>query len=162
MLPHLTPAPFLSRATCGMTRLLTPPRNAIWSYAKMAKVSEMIISKFLRKEDVDDDLIVTLKNCRLEDMPGESKEQRWVLYFRELPKGLVLNTTIIRVLEKNFGDDSDEWAGKKVTLFVDENVTFKGAIVGGLRLRVQKAPKQSPLVPVSGAPAAPEFDDQIP
>lgn len=116
----------------------------------MPKVSEMIQSKFLRKDDVDDDVIVTIKDVSLEDMPGDSGDQRWVLAFRELPKGLVLNTTSIRVLEKAFGQDSDDWRGQKVSLYVDPNVSFKGQVVGGLRLRPlkAKAPKAAQLVPV--------------
>ena len=116
----------------------------------MPKVSEMIQSKFLRKDDVDDDVIVTIKDVSLEDMPGDSGEQRWVLAFRELPQGLVLNTTSIRVLEKAFGQDSDDWRGQKVSLYVDPNVSFKGQVVGGLRLRPlkAKAPKAAQLVPV--------------
>lgn len=82
----------------------------------MPKVSEMIQSKFLRKEDIEDDLVVTCRDVKLENVPGEVGEQRWVLFFRELPKGLVLNATTIRVLEKAFGHDSDDWRGRKVTL----------------------------------------------
>lgn len=122
----------------------------------MPSVNEMIVSKFLRKEDLDDEMVVTLKDVTLEDMPGDSDEQRWVLTFRELPKGLVLNATIIRVLEKAYGQHSDDWRGKKAVLFVDESVQFKGKLVGGLRLRPFKS-KPSPLV----APD-PEFNDAIP
>jgi hypothetical protein len=124
----------------------------------MPKVSEMIVSKFLRKDDVDDEIIVSIKTVKLEDMHGDAGEHRWVLYFNGLQKGLVLNTTTIRVLEKAFGQDSDDWALKKVTLYVDPNVAFKGQVVGGLRLRPMK-PKPAPA---AAAPAVPEFDDEIP
>ena len=110
----------------------------------MPKVSEMIQSKFLRKEDIDDELIVTCKTVTLEDMPGDNNDQRWVLYFREIPKGLVLNATTIRVLDKSFGKHSDDWVGKKATLYVDETVQFKGQVVGGLRLRPLKVAKPKP------------------
>jgi hypothetical protein len=55
----------------------------------MPKVSEMIVSRYLRKEDLSDgeDLLVTLKSVSLEDMPGDAGEQRWVLFFEELDKG---------------------------------------------------------------------------
>ena len=122
----------------------------------MPKTSEMIESKFLRKDDIDDDLIVTIKGVRLEDMPGDSGERRWVLAFRELPKGLVLNVTSIRVLDKAFGNDTDGWIGKKVVLYVDPNVAFKGQVVGGLRLRPQKAK------PAAAAVSHVEFDDELP
>jgi hypothetical protein len=124
----------------------------------MPKVSEMIVSKFLRKEDLEDgdDLIVTVKKIALEDMPGDGGEQRWACYFRELPKALVLNTTSIRVMEKAYGGDTDSWIGKKVALYVDPNVSFKGQVVGGLRLRPVK-PK-----PAAAAAAAEDFNDEIP
>jgi hypothetical protein len=125
----------------------------------MPRVTEMIVSKYLRKEDVDDELVVTCKTVKLEDMPGDGAERRWVLYFNELLKGLVLNATSIRVLEKAFGGHSDDWAGKKVVLYVDPNVSYKGQVVGGLRIRPLKPPK-----PGGSSPAAALFDgdDKIP
>jgi hypothetical protein len=129
----------------------------------LPKVNEMIHSKFLRKEDIDEEIVVTVKTLSLEDMPSDGhQDSRWTLFFRELPKGLVLNTTTIRVLEKAFGPDSANWVGKKVALYVDPNVSFKGQIVGGLRVRPLKG--KSPLVaaPPLATVAAPEFDDRIP
>jgi hypothetical protein len=130
------------------------------------KVSELIQSKFLRKEDVEDELPVTIKSLKIEDMPGSNGEQRCVLYFKEQNKGLVLNNTTIRVLESAFGNESDDWNGKKAVLYVDPNVTYMGKVTGGLRLRPVKKP---PLVESArAAPAARadetefEFDDQIP
>lgn len=128
----------------------------------MPKVSDMIISKFLRKEDFEEDRVMTIRGVKLEDMPGDDNQQKWVLYFREDAKGMALNMTSIRVLEKAFGDDSDMWVGKKVMLYVDPNVSFGGRVVGGLRLRTPKgqvaAPKQEAPAPAGGG----EFDDDIP
>lgn len=120
----------------------------------MAKVSEMIVSKFLRKEDFDEDRVLTIKGVRLEDV-GNQGEQRWVVHFREVDKGMVLNITSIRVLEGAYGDDSDGWVGKRVMVYVDPNVSFQGRVVGGLRLR---APKQRPATPAK-APDHAEFED---
>lgn len=128
----------------------------------MPKVSEMIVSKFLRKEDFDEDRILTIKSVKLEDMPGDSGDQKWVLYFREEAKGMALNVTTIRVLEQAYGDDSDHWIGNKVKVYVDPNVSFGGKIVGGLRLRT---PKQGPKAPPPPPPPKTEtedFDDDIP
>lgn len=132
----------------------------------MPKVSEMIQSKFLRKEDFDEDRVLTIKGLRLEDMPGDSGEQKWVLYFREEPKGMALNVTTIRVLEQAYGDDSDHWVGNKVKVYVDPNVSFGGKIVGGLRLRTPKVvtkPTPAPPPPTAAQQAtADEFSDDIP
>jgi hypothetical protein len=122
----------------------------------MPEVRDMIQSKFLRKEDIDEDIVVSINDVTLEDMPGDSDEKRWVMQFRELPKGLVLNTTTIRVCEKAYGSSTDDWIGKKVTLFVDPNVAFKGQVVGGLRLRPRKAPTPKPQL------VEEDLNDQIP
>jgi hypothetical protein len=138
-------------------------------------VKDMIQSKFLRKEDFDEDRVMTIKGLRLEDMPSDQSrepQQKWVLYFREEPKGMALSVTTIRVLEQAYGSDSDQWIGNKVMVYVDPNVSFGGKIVGGLRLRtprvktVQRStppPKQTPQQEAEQfeqtAAGAPEFDD---
>lgn len=120
----------------------------------MALVKDMIQSKYLRKEDFDEDQVCTIKDCRLEQIGKEAEaEQRWVLYFRERDKGMVLNVTTIRVLEAAYGGDTDQWVGNKVMVYVDPNVSFGGKVVGGLRLRTAKG-KTAPVVP---RPA--EFDE---
>jgi hypothetical protein len=128
------------------------------------KVSEMIVSKFLRKEDFDEDRVLTIKGVKLEDMPGDAGDQKWVLYFREEPKGMALNITTIRVLEQAYGGDSDQWIGNKVKVYVDPNVSFGGKIVGGLRLRTPKVmTKQAPAPPPQvNTDTDHEFDDDIP
>jgi len=131
----------------------------------MTKVSDMIQSKYLRKEDFDEDRVLTIKSLSLEVMPGDAGDQKWVLYFREEAKGMALNITTIRVLEQAYGDESDHWIGNKVKVYVDPNVSFGGKIVGGLRLRTPKqGPKASPPPPptIAQQAGAAEFDDEIP
>ena len=130
----------------------------------MPKVSEMIVSKFLRKEDFDEDRVMTIKGVKLEDMPGDNSDQKWVLYLREEAKGMVMNITTIRVLEQAYGDDSENWIGQKVKVYVDPNVSFGGKVVGGLRLRTSKAAKPAPppTVAQQTAAAGDDFDDDIP
>lgn len=125
----------------------------------MPKTSEMIQSKFLRKEDFEEDQICSIRGVRLEDV-GNTGEQRWVIYFREHQKGMVLNVTSIRVLEAAFGDDSDDWKGKTVTVYVDPNVSFQGRVVGGLRLKPPA--KQKAAAPAKAPAGNDEFDDSIP
>jgi hypothetical protein len=126
----------------------------------MMKLNQMLKSKYLRKDDIEDDTPATIKKLSLEDMPGDSGDQRWVLSLRGLDKGMVLNATTLRMLAKAFGDESDDWIGKRVCIYVDPNVSFKGQVVGGLRLRPIGPKKSTPLVTPS--PAAEEFDDRIP
>lgn len=129
----------------------------------MPKVKDMIVSKFLRKEDFDEDRVMTIKSCSLEDMPGDQGDQKWVLFFREEQKGMALNITSIRVLEQAFGDDTDHWVGNKVKVYVDPNVSFQGKIVGGLRLMPpRKKAVAAPAPPPPTTTHGDDFDDDIP
>lgn len=118
------------------------------------KTSEMIQSKFLKKEDFETPRVLTIKDCSLEEV-GQG-DTRWVLFFKEVQKGLVLNVTKIRQLETAYGDDTDGWAGQKVKLSHDPNVAFQGKIVGGVALQTPKGAAPAP----KPAPAATaDFDD---
>jgi hypothetical protein len=128
------------------------------------KVRDMIVNKFLAKSDFDEDQICTIRGLKQENVGKEdSPELRWTLYFTEHKKAMVLNVTSIRVLEAAFGDESDNWKGKKVTVYVDPNVSFQGRVVGGLRLRPIKEAKTAPKVSTAAQTEPPdELDDEIP
>lgn len=127
----------------------------------MPKTSEMIESKYLRKEDIDGEVIVTVQkigqaNVALDDQPEQLK---WMVKFREFKKPMVLNSTNIQLLEKACGsDDTDNWIDKEVILYVDDNVSFGGKLVGGIRVKSAKpasAPKRA-----GGRPE--DIEDDIP
>jgi hypothetical protein len=98
-------------------------------------------SKYLKATDAEDgDLILTMSEVKEETLGmGSNAEKKWVLYFEELPKGLVLNKTNMNTIAKLYGDDTDDWEGKKVTLFATE-VQFQSEMVEALRIR-SKPPK---------------------
>lgn len=114
------------------------------------KAGQMIESKYLKKEDLnDEEVIVTIVklgqgNVAMEDQPEELK---WMMKFREFKKPFVLNSTNIQLLTKALGtDETDEWVGKEVVLYVDDNVSFGGKLVGGIRVKSAKpaaAPKRA-------------------
>jgi hypothetical protein len=107
----------------------------------MPKISEMQPSKYLKATDAEDgDLILTMSEVKEETLGmGSNAEKKWVLYFEEQPKGLVLNKTNMNTIAKLYGDDTDDWEGKKVTLFATE-VQFQSEMVEALRIR-SKPPK---------------------
>lgn len=114
------------------------------------KTANMIESKFLKKTDFDVPAVLTIKDCSLEEV-DKSGETKWILWFKEKPKGLVLNATKIHLLE-TFGLDTDEWVGKKVQLSHDPSVMMGALRVGGIKLSLPKgAYSASP-----GRPAAPQ------
>jgi len=98
----------------------------------MTKFSE---SKFLKAQDipVDRDTVVTIDRVVVEEMQDGGKKP--VVYFRGAKKGLVLNLVNNNALIRIYGGDSDGWTGQPIALYVDENVTFKGQSMPGLRVR---------------------------
>ncbi len=111
----------------------------------MPKLSEIIQSKYLKKEDIDDDTIVTVRGIREENVGREDDrpEMKWILFFREFQKGMVLNPTNAQLVAKALGsDDSDDWIGKRLVMYVDDSVSFGGKIVGGLRVKAYRKPRQ--------------------
>jgi hypothetical protein len=115
------------------------------------KTSDMIQSPFLKKEDFTTPTILTIKRVSLEQVV--KGEEKWVLFFNEVVKGLVLNKTKIKLLEAGYGDDTDMWIGKKVRLSFDPDVSFGGEIVGGVKLEISKG-KPAKAAPVVVAPSA--------
>ena len=127
------------------------------------KAGKMIPSKFLKKEDIDPAKLVTINGLRqanvaLDDQPEEMK---WTMFFKELDKPMVLNSTNIQLLCKVLDtDETDEWIGKEIVVFNDQNVSFGGKITGGIRIR---APKKQALTPEEEKIAmTTAFDDDIP
>jgi len=110
-------------------------------------------SRFLTHEDLDPaaDTVVTIKGHGKELIGrGAESSEKFVVYFRELKKGLVLNVTNGKVLTKCFGDEMDLWTGKKISLYVKPDVEFGGEIVSAIRIRftlpsTPKAPEPQSL-----------------
>lgn len=111
------------------------------------KTSQMIQSKFLKKDDFPSPEVLTIKDCSLEEV-GKG-DTRWVLFFKEKAKGVVLNVTKIKQLEGAYGDDTDGWIGKKVKFSHDPTVMMGTQQVGGIKMQLP-----SGLPPVQ--PRAPE------
>ena len=109
----------------------------------MPRTNEMIQSKYLKGADVPEPVIVTIRGVKQVNIAKEDAEPeyKWAVKFAEFDKPMILNTTNIRIAEKSFGsDNTDEWIGKEIELHFDENVSFGGEMVGGLRFRRKQQP----------------------
>ncbi|MHA1544116.1 MAG: hypothetical protein ACTSU8_03175 [Alphaproteobacteria bacterium] len=86
------------------------------------KLGNMFPRKYATGEDLNgNDVTVTVKKMMIEKMSpraGQPPQDRFVLYFDETVKGVILSRTladqIAGILQ---ADDTDQWTGKKVTLF---------------------------------------------
>lgn len=120
----------------------------------MPKVNEMYPSRYLKAADCEDaELVLTIKSIEEEKIGTDDK---WVVYFRGEDKGLVLNKTNTNVIAKLYGDDTDDWIGKAITLYATE-VQFQGDMVEAIRVR-SKVPKTA-KAKVTTPPAREPGDD---
>jgi hypothetical protein len=109
----------------------------------MASLNDLRKSKFLKKEDVGEGALVTVRrvaefNVAVE---GAEPEMKWGLEFDELDKPLICNSTNGQIIAKITGKDHDietAWVGAKLVLYSDPNISFGGKLVGGIRVREPK------------------------
>ena len=109
------------------------------------KTSELKQSKYMKKEDCGDDgILVTIAALKQENVAPDNKpeELKYILHFTDGHKPLVLNGTNTKLIEKALGsDETDDWIGKQIVLFNDENVEYMGEVVGGVRCDVSRTKK---------------------
>jgi hypothetical protein len=103
----------------------------------MAKFT--VDAKYLSHADISDhdDTVLTIKSYEQETMgQGKDAVEKWVLYFREIKKGLGLNKTNGKMLCKLFNnDDMDAWIGQKIAIYVKDDVEYQGEILSAIRVR---------------------------
>jgi hypothetical protein len=118
-------------------------------------VSELKVSKFLRKEDCDPAILVTIEGVHQENVAkdGAPEEMKWVMRLKETEKPLVLNSTNGQIIAQITGSpESDAWTGTKIVLYHDPSISFGGKLVGGVRVR---APRKPPVPVVGKKPVLP-------
>ncbi|MFA5378118.1 MAG: hypothetical protein WC455_20365 [Dehalococcoidia bacterium] len=125
-------------------------------------VGELKNSNFLKKEDCGRGLLVTIDKVEQVNVAkeGAPADMKWCLFFVEMEKPMVLNSTNGQLIAQITGsDESDNWTGHKVVIYNDPNVSFGGKLTGGIRIRASRAATaktRPPVVPVQ--PPEPEND----
>jgi hypothetical protein len=124
------------------------------------KISEMLASNWLRKEDLSDPVggeVFTIKKLT-EELVGQDQQSKWACHWRERDVApMLLNKTNLRILAAMLGDDTDGWIGKEVEVYHDPSISYGGQLVGGLRVRPPRPPKPRARQPRTELP-----DDDVP
>lgn len=119
------------------------------------RVSDMYPARFMKADDFEEDevRIVTIKSVEMEELgQGKDKQSKPVIFFRDHEKQLVLNKTNASIIAKFYGDDSDDWFGKKIALHAIEVESF-GDIVRAIRVKTTP-----PTVKVAKTEPQPEVE----
>ena len=101
------------------------------------KMSLMFPSDFVKAADLDGkDVTKTIKAVTMDEltMTGGRKETKPVIRFSDADKKLVLNRTNANIIASMYGNETDNWIGKKITMFPDVT-TFGRDTVDCIRIR---------------------------
>ena len=133
------------------------------------KIGSAFPSNYIKKEDLGSARpVLSIERVEVELVgQGDNQENKPVLYFQGKEKGLVLNVGNAQSIVEIVGDDeTDNWTGHKVQLYVDPNVMFGKQKVGGIRIGAP--PASAPAkgkAKAAPVPAAEEFqvdDSDVP
>jgi hypothetical protein len=101
------------------------------------KISEKFRSRHMKASDILGDTRVVIAKV-MEEEVGRDREDKIVLYFKNMSQGLPLNATNGKRLARAFGDDTDAWSGKTIVLYL-EPTSYNGEECMGVRVRVPDA-----------------------
>jgi hypothetical protein len=128
-------------------------------------VNDLKKSKFLTQKDVTPPVVVTIDheeevNVAVE---GAEKDFKWSLWFKELEKPLILNSTNGQIIAAITGSEySNDWIGHKIVLYNDPNIFYGGKRTGGIRVRaVESETIQHPETKQSNPESVQERTDEL-
>lgn len=92
-------------------------------------------SNYLKAADIEGgDMVLTISKVVMETVGDDEKP---IVYFAEMDKGLVLNKTNANTIKGlTSSPNTDDWVGKRISLFATE-VDFQGKQTMALRVRMR-------------------------
>lgn len=113
----------------------------------------MYDKEFVFAYDLDGkDVTVTIENVKVGELVGTTgkKARKPVVYFKGSPKGLALCVTNGRTIAAMYGNKTEDWVGKRITMF-PTHTQFGGQTVECIRIRpivpAAKIKDQTPVEP---------------
>jgi hypothetical protein len=124
------------------------------------KTSEMFPSRWLKGDDLNGTPTVTISSVT-QEVVGQNNEQKHVVWFEGMQKGLILNKTNSDAIEALYGDDTDNWLSEDVTLYAAP-VSYNGKVTNACRVRAPKKVQKAQVKKAVEGDHIPGFDDEIP
>ncbi len=123
------------------------------------RISSCYPGNYLKKEDVPGPVVYTVRTVGMEDVgDGEKKP---VMHFNEVQQKLVINHINSSILTEIMQtEETTQWVGRPIELYVDPSIMFGAKRVGGLRVRAPTGqaagpsyapPPQQPMQPPPAA-----------
>ena len=132
------------------------------------KLSEVFPSKWLKGDDLGENQpVVTIEDVTLEEFDNTKRggkiDKKVALHFAGKDKGMICNKGMQKIVEGFFGDDTDDWIGKKIRIMAVPYTSEDGTTTMVCRIHPKQPSAPAPQPPK--APTAPAPDvapDDIP
>jgi len=128
------------------------------------KLSETFPSKWLKGDDLGENQpIVTIEDVTIEEFDNNrtgKKDRKIALHFVGKDKGMICNTGMRNIVGGFFGDDTDDWIGKRIRIMAVPFTNDKGetSMVCRIHPKQPSSPAAAPAAP-KAAPTTPEPSD---
>src|SRR3989337_2959233 len=107
------------------------------------RMRDALPGRYLTGDDLDDEVVVIIDRVVLEpfrDPRTRVETRKPVMYFQRAKRGLIINRTNWRAIADLYGDESDDWTGKRITL-VSMMVDAYGKQTKAVRVRPTRPPE---------------------
>jgi hypothetical protein len=125
------------------------------------KISEVFPSKYLTAADLNGKpYTLTIKIVTLEEMitHENKKTNKPVCWFVGAQKGFVMNVTNAHIIVALYGDDTDLWAGKRITIYPTKVKAF-GSYQDAIRVREEVPAQPRPVAQAAQVEEQSGLDD---
>lgn len=115
------------------------------------KISKVFPSKYVKAADLNGKTVtLTILRVTMEEMitHKEERTKKPVVWFEKAMKGFVLNVTNANIIVNLYGDETDNWTGKRIAIYPTRVKAF-GQMQDCIRVR-----EEVPAVPKPTAQAA--------
>lgn len=131
----------------------------------MPNIAQLRESKFLKKEDCGNGILLTIREVFQQNVAkeGAPEELKWCVAFDETDKPLVLNSGNAQMIAQITGSDETEaWTGHKIVAYNEPSVMYAGKVIGGIRVRAPRTAAQAPRATPPARKAAPPGGQAFP
>lgn len=128
----------------------------------MPNIHDSFPSSLLKAADFDENgTEMTIVDVRWEALSRDETEERPVLYFEEDERGFGLNKTNAGSISSMYGPMTEDWIGKKVTLYQTET-DYQGSRVPCVRVKKKPVRSSRPVGSgkVASKPKPPQDDEE--
>ena len=124
----------------------------------MAKVGDVFRSSTWKAADLETPQVLTIEEVKTHEFDDGPK---LILNFKEDKRGLICNRTNSNTIVESYGDETDDWIGKKIQLY-KSRTEFQGRMVDCVRVQGPKSTAAAPPPADFGEAGDPGPDGDLP